>query len=127
MIEPNRSAGAQFQLLAAVLLSLAAATPALGSEGEDAFNNNCASCHTLSGVSTKSGPSLKGVVWRKIAVLPDFAYSSALRSMVGGWTPDRLDAFLRNTQAIAPGTDMFWDIDDAPTRRAIVNYLKTVK
>jgi cytochrome c2 len=47
--------------------------------------------------------------------------------MMGTWTPGRLDAFLHNTQAIAPGTDMFWDIDDGQTRRAIIDYLKGVK
>ncbi|HXQ13782.1 MAG TPA: c-type cytochrome [Caulobacteraceae bacterium] len=109
------------------LLVLLAATPALAADGREAFRTNCESCHTLDGHSTKSGPSLKGVVWRKIAVLPDFAYTGALRSMVGTWTPDRLDAFLHNTQAAAPGSDMFWDIDDGPTRRAIVDYLKTAK
>ncbi len=118
---------APLQLLVTALFLLAVATPALAGAGEDAFNANCAACHTLNGVSTRSGPSLKGVVWRKIAVLRGFAYTPALRSMVGTWSPARLDAFLHNTQAVAPGTDMFWDIDDAPTRRAIIDYLKGVK
>jgi cytochrome c len=113
--------------LAASLLFLLAATPTLAADGGEAFRTRCASCHTLDGVSTKSGPSLNGVVWRKIAVLPDFAYSGALRSMTGTWSPARLDAFLRNTQAVAPGTDMFWDISDAATRRDIINYLKSTK
>jgi len=109
------------------LLFLLAATPTLAADGGEAFRANCAACHTLDGVSTKSGPSLNGVVWRKIAVLRDFAYTGALRSMVGTWSPARLDAFLRNTQAVAPGTDMFWDIADAATRRDIIDYLKSTK
>jgi cytochrome c len=115
------------QRLLASLAVLLAATPALASDGGEAFRTNCASCHRLDGVSTRSGPSLNGVVWRKIAVLPHFAYSRALRSMVGTWSPARLNAFLRNTQAVAPGTDMFWDIEDATTRRDIIEYLKSTK
>lgn len=104
---------------------LAAAAPVRAADGGEAFRINCAACHTVDGASTVNGPSLKGVLWRKIAVLRDFRYSPALKAMVGAWTPSRLDAFLRNTQAFAPGTEMFWTLDDAPTRRAIIDYLKT--
>ena len=112
--------------LASLLLFLTA-TPALAADGGEAYRTNCASCHTLDGASTVNGPSLRGVLWRKVAVLRDFKYSPALRAVVGTWTPARLDAFLRDTQAFAPGTEMFWDIDDRPTRRAIIDYLKTQK
>ncbi len=113
--------------IACILLLLGLASPALAADDGEAFRTNCASCHTLDGASTVNGPSLKGVVWRKIAVLRDFRYSGALREAVGVWTPSRLDAFLRNTQGFAPGTEMFWDIDDAATRRAIIDYLKIQK
>jgi cytochrome c len=108
-----------------VLLAVLAAGPALAGPGEDAFNSQCATCHTLTGVSTPNGPSLKGVVWRKIADLPDFTYSDALKAKVGTWSPDRLDAFLKNSQAFAPGTDMFFDVDDDARRKAIIDYLQT--
>lgn len=100
---------------------------ATSSAGEAAFDEQCASCHRLDGVSTPDGPPLNGVVWRKIAGLADFRYSAGLRTVVGTWTPDRLDAYLRNTQAFAPGTDMFWDIGDGETRRAIIRYLESTK
>ena len=109
-----------------VLLGLVARAADAG-VGRDIFNDQCASCHSLSGVSTPSGPSLKGVVRRKIADRPDFAYSPALKAQVGTWTPDRLDAYLKDAQAFAPGTDMFWIIDEPEKRRAIIDYLQTVK
>jgi cytochrome c2 len=109
-----------------LLLALAAG-PAWAGVGESEFNDQCASCHTLSGVSTTSGPSLKGVVWRKIASVRDFAYSPGLKAQVGAWSPDRMDRYLANSQAVAPGTSMFWDISDPATRKAIIGYLKTVK
>ena len=95
--------------------------------GEDAFGRDCASCHPVNGHSSTNGPSLKGVVWRRIAALADFAYSPALKGAVGAWSPQRLDAFLADTQRFAPGTDMFFDIHDPTTRRAIVDYLRTLK
>ena len=108
--------------IAALILALLA-TPALAG-GQELFEAQCASCHTLDGHSTASGPSLNGVVWRKIASLRDFRYSAGLRGQVGSWSPDRLNAYLRNTQAFAPGTDMFWDIADPATRKAIVQFLE---
>ncbi|HVN00538.1 MAG TPA: c-type cytochrome [Caulobacteraceae bacterium] len=111
-------------LLAACALSLAAA-PAWADAGRDLFEAQCAGCHPLSGHSIPDGPSLKGVVWRKIAVLRDFKYSAALKAQVGTWSPQRLNAYLRNTQAFAAGTSMFWTISDADERKAIVRYLES--
>jgi cytochrome c len=106
-----------------------AQAPAAGPEaaGKAVFEADCASCHSLVRASTPSGPSLKGVMWRKIADRPDFRYSAGLRATIGTWTPSRLDAFLKDSQAFAPGTDMYWDVGDPDRRRAIVDYLSTVK
>jgi|SRR5579872_1049074 len=111
-------------LLTGVALSLGGA-PALAAGGQEAFESQCAACHTLDGVSTPSGPSLKGLFWRRIASAPGFRYSAALKSKVGTWTPQRLDAFLKDTQSFAPGGDMFFVVTDRADRRAIVNYLKS--
>lgn len=115
--------------LATLLLFLAspAAAATAPSVGAEAYESDCASCHTLDGHSTVSGPSLKGVVWRRVASLTDFAYSAGLRQTIGNWTPGRLDAYLRNTQGFAPGTSMFFVIADKTQRRAIISYLETVK
>jgi len=99
------------------------AAPASAGVGQDLYEAQCAGCHMLTGHSTASGPSLKGVVWRKIADLRDFKYSAGLQAQVGTWSPDRLDAYLRNTQSFAPGTDMFWNITDAAERKAIIGFL----
>jgi len=109
-----------------VLVLVFAAGPAAAADGREAYANDCAGCHSLTGASTPAGPSLKGLMWRKIASLPDFAYSNALRATVGTWTPARLDAFLKNTQAFAPGSDMLYDVPDAAERRAIVGYLQSL-
>jgi cytochrome c len=110
-------------VVAVALLALTAGV-ARADVGQDLFDTQCASCHSLDGHSTASGPSLKGVVWRKIASLSDFNYSASLKAQVGSWSPQRLDAYLRDAQHFAPGTDMFWDINDAAERKAIVRFLE---
>lgn len=120
-------APASAAIRAALALALAvAAGPALAADGKALFDDQCAACHSLGPASTASGPSLKGVVWRKIAALPDFPYSAALKSHDGSWTPARLDAFLKDTQASAPHAGMFFAIQDPADRQALVTYLKSV-
>jgi cytochrome c len=108
------------------LLLVLAATPALAATGEDAFNDKCGDCHTVDGTSL-TAPSLKGVVGRKIASLPDFQYSDALKAKGGTWTETALDAFLSNPQTFAPGDNMTGGAADPAARQAIIDYLKTVK
>ena len=109
-----------------VLVFLLTASSAAAADGKALFEDQCAACHLLGDASTPSGPTLKGVVWRKIADRQDFAYTGALKSLVGTWSPDRLDAFLKNTQAFAPRSGMFFEIEDRADRRAIIDYLQTI-
>ncbi len=108
-----------------VLLVLLAAGPALAADGAGLFADQCASCHLPGGASSASAPSLKGVVWRKVAAREDFTYTGALKSLGGSWSPSRLDGFLKDTQAFAPGAGMYFAIGDAADRKAIVDYLRT--
>ncbi|HZZ90551.1 MAG TPA: c-type cytochrome [Caulobacteraceae bacterium] len=112
----------------ALVLALVA-TPALAQPaGKALFDGNCADCHGLDAASTYTAPTLKGVVGRKIASLGDFNYSDGLKAKAGGtWTDSTLDAFLADPKAFAPGVQMFAAEPDPAKRRAIIDYLKTVK
>ena len=115
------------RIILAALLALAA-SPALAATGEQLFNDNCASCHTTATASTPDAPTLKGAFGRKIASLTDFQYSAALKAKQGGvWDDAALDAFLAAPQTFAPGTQMFGGAPDPTDRKAIIEYLKTVK
>ena len=113
------------RLALAVILALAAA-PAFAATGQDVFNDKCGDCHTVDPPSG-TAPALKGVVGRKIASLPDFQYSDALKAKGGVWTEAALDAFLASPKSFAPGTQMFAGASDPTERQAIIDYLKTVK
>ena len=70
------------------------------------------------------GPDLKGVAGRKIGNAEGFDYSDILSIADGNWTRDRLDEFLSDPQAYAPGTTMqMAPITDTAKRKALVDYL----
>lgn len=64
-------------------------------------SRGCLECH-----SGGNAPNLTGLYDRDIASQPGVTYSDALRAKSGNWTEDNLRAFLRDTQAFAPGTTM---------------------
>ena len=68
----------------------------------------------------------RGVVGRMVASVPGYSYSPALKKLGGVWTPERLDLWLQNPQAVAPGSAMFFTVDDPVQRQEIVAYLSTL-
>jgi len=96
--------------------------------GKATFNGRCGACHQIEAM--KSGPiapSLKGVVGRKVASLPDFNYSDALKAKGGKWTPAMLDLYLASPVKFAPGAKMLMAVTNATDRANVVAYLQTVK
>ncbi len=78
----------------------------LAMRGETLFNG-CRQCHRVNDGSDHAvGPDLHGILNRPVAAAAGFDYSDALRTKGGRWTPETLDAFLRDPQAFAPGTLM---------------------
>ena len=96
-------------------IGLAAAVPALAAgdaaAGQAAYQAKCGGCHSLD--ANRIGPAHRGVVGRRIASAPGYAYSAALKKVPGVWTPARLDQWLQGPQKLAPGTKMFLIVTDA--------------
>ena len=111
-------------LLVPVLLL--AAAPAFAATGQDVFIDKCGDCHTVDPPSG-TAPALKGVVGRKVASLPDFQYSDALKAKGGTWTEAALDAFIADPKAYAAGTQMTAGAADPADRKAIIDYLKSAQ
>ncbi len=86
----------------------------------------CAACHSIDpGAPAKFGPNLNGVVGRKVASVPGFRYSPALRAQKFVWTETQLDKWLQNPRALVPGTAMpIGGVSDAAERKAVIAYLK---
>lgn len=111
------------------LLALLAAAPALGqSEGQTAFNNHCRTCHSTKEGDNRLGPSLHNIVGAKAGSVPGYNnYSGALASSGITWDEATLERFLANPEQVVPNNNMkpFSGINDAATRKQIVEFLKT--
>ncbi len=91
----------------------------------DAFEA-CASCHSYErDEPAQEGPPLWGVVGRNVASVAGFDYSPALRALGGTWDRARLDQFLKNPKAMAPGTLMnLGGVSNADERAAVLDFLE---
>lgn len=103
------------------MAALATADPKAG----EADIGLCKVCHAFNkGGAALVGPDLYGVVGRKIASVEGFNYTPALKAHEGEWTFEKLDAWLINPAAFAPGTMMaFPGIPDVKKRAGVVAYL----
>lgn len=88
----------------------------------------CLSCHAFQpGEPELEGPSLWGVVGRRIAGAPDYVYSDALRRQQGHWDRATLDRFLASPQEFAPGVNMTsGGVRNAAERKAVLDFLETL-
>lgn len=92
--------------------------------GKALYESKCGSCHSVD--ANRLGPLHRGIVGRKVASAPGYAYSPAIKKLTGVWTPARLDQWLQNPQKVAPGSKMFSSVPDAGQRGNIIAYLKSV-
>ena len=92
--------------------------------GQALYEAKCGGCHSLD--ADRIGPRHRGVVGRKVASVPSYTYSAALKELGGVWTPARLDQWLQGPQAMAPGTKMFLSVSDAGQRHDTIAYLASV-
>jgi cytochrome c len=101
-----------------------------GDHGAQVFRH-CVACHTLSlGEGNKAGPSLHGIFGRRIASLPGYHYSAALKHMDIVWTPQTVSKMFEvGPMKYTPGTKMpEQKIGSAEDRKALMEFLaKTTK
>lgn len=89
----------------------------------------CKTCHDIDKGVNKVGPSLKGLVGRKAAAVPDFKYSEAMIAKGAEgvvWDEATLTVYLPDPKAFVPKTKMVFaglkkpeDIED------LIAFLKT--
>jgi cytochrome c len=87
----------------------------------------CVACHTLSpDAGNRAGPTLAGIFGRKIATLPGYNFSEALKHLDIIWTPETVaKLFEVGPAAYTPGTKMPEQrIGSAEDRAALVRFLQ---
>jgi cytochrome c len=90
---------------------------------------NCALCHNADKDGGNGlGPNLYRVVGRKAASLPNFPYSSALKSSGIIWTDNKLRAWVSDPARLVPGTRMmFPGLSDKQQIDDLIAYLHSRK
>lgn len=99
-----------------------------GDPGAEVFRA-CVACHALtSGEPDKAGPSLAGIFGRRIATLPGYNFSPALKKLDIVWTPETVaKLFEVGPMIYTPGTKMpEQKIRSAQDRRVLVEFLAKV-
>ncbi len=94
MIKMKPSARQLLAIAAAMAFSQGALAQDAG-RGKAVFEQ-CAACHSLEPGHNELGPHLKGLIGRKTASVEDFIYSPAMRRANVTWTPETLDAYLKD-------------------------------
>jgi cytochrome c len=97
-----------------------------GDPGAEVFRA-CVACHTLNpNEGVRAGPTLAGIFGRKIATLPGYNFSEALKRLDIVWTPETVaKLFEIGPMAYTPGTKMPEQrIGSAEDRAALVKFLE---
>jgi cytochrome c len=96
-----------------------------GDPGADIFRA-CVACHTLSpDEGTRAGPTLAGIFGRRIATLPGYNFSEALKKLDIVWTPETVGKLFEiGPAAYTPGTKMPEQrIGSEADRKALTDFL----
>src|SRR3954471_11565386 len=97
-----------------------------GDRGAEVFRA-CFACHTLGGdQANRAGPTLAGIFGRRIASLPGYDFSEALRRLDIVWTPETVSKLFEiGPAAYTPGTKMPEQrIGSERDRAALVQFLE---
>ncbi len=91
--------------------------------GEARFQE-CAACHKLAPGANEVGPSLHGIFTRKAGELADFRFSPAMKRSGIVWTPETLDKYIADPQAVVPANRMpYAGMTNAGDRADLIAYL----
>jgi cytochrome c len=96
-----------------------------GDRGAEVYRA-CIACHTLSpDEGNRAGPTLAGIFGRRIATLPGYNFSPALKRLGIVWTPETVSKLFEiGPMAYTPGTKMpEQKIGSADDRAALVQFL----
>ena len=97
-----------------------------GDRGAEVYRA-CVACHTLSpDEGNRAGPTLHGIFGRRIASLPGYNFSEALKKLDIVWTPETVSKLFEvGPMEYTPGTKMpEQQIGSAEDRAALVEFLK---
>jgi cytochrome c len=97
-------------------------------KGQLVFNNACRTCHTTKEGDNRLGPHLYKIVGRKAGSLPNYDYSSAMKSADFIWDEAKLNRFITNPDEMVPGNNMkpYGGLASADDRAKILTFLRSL-
>ena len=111
-------------ILAMTLLPVAAACADGDPVRGEARFQECAACHKLDAGANDVGPSLHGIFTRKAGELADFRFSPAMKRSGIVWTPETLEKYIADPQAMVPANRMpYAGMASASDRADLIAYL----
>lgn len=117
-----------FPILGLIFLSNAALADDDLIKGAQTFKK-CMACHSIADKTNKVGPSLLGVVDRKVAIFEGYNYSDSMKEYAATgaiWDEATLNKYLENPKAVVAKTKMaFAGLKDEAERKALIAYLKS--
>ncbi|HEX9881133.1 MAG TPA: c-type cytochrome, partial [Hyphomicrobium sp.] len=98
-------------------------------KGKKIAATQCSACHHFTkGGATLVGPDLYGVYGTRIASIPGYSFSGALKKHTGDWNATNLNEWLKSPATFAPGTYMtFPGLASQTDRDDVIAYLKSLK
>lgn len=106
----------------------AASATVAAADGRPPAFAQCAACHSVEKGKMGIGPSLAGVFGTKSGEIAGYAFSDAMKSAGLTWDESTLDRYLTAPAKVVPGTKMTYaGLADPAARKAIIEYLKTLK
>jgi cytochrome c len=112
-------AGAMVAAFALIAAPAAKPDPA---RGRTLLERRCTGCHALDGL--KAAPPLRAVFGKRAASHPQYPYSTALKDAQLTWDEATLERWLADPDALVPGNEMSFRLDNPDERADIVAYLK---
>lgn len=97
-------------------------------KGKDVYLGYCQNCHKITPDGKSLGPTLWGVVGRKIGSVPGYHYSQADQHSDIVWTPENLATYLAAPRKMIHGTTMsFAGIRNPEQIADLIAFLETLK
>ena len=87
----------------------------------------CKTCHSIEPGKNGVGPTLFGIVGSKAGEVPGYSFSPALAGSGIVWDRESLDEWMQGPMKMVPGTKMVIAQPDPEKRKAIIDYLETLK
>jgi cytochrome c len=120
--------------MACMLSSHSSLSQELAPQGKEAaseqqvFNNACRTCHTTKEGDNRQGPNLYRIIGRKAGSLPDYNYSSAMKSAGFVWDQEKLERFIASPDEVVPGNNMkpYSGLASTDDRTKVIAFLQSV-